>query len=73
MTFQHVLPLSPCTYPGHINTAPACTTNLKLVLVFVFASNPPLLPLLSPLRKILVDKFFDIKELALSWAVSMTV
>ena len=39
MTFQHILPIGPCTYPGHINTVPTCTTSLKLVLVFVFASN----------------------------------
>ena len=61
MTFQHILPLGPCAYPRHINTAPVCTTSLKLVLVFISASNLLLLPLPSPLRKILVDKFFDIR------------
>ena len=45
MTFQHVLPLGPCTYLGHINTVPICTISLKLVVVFVSASNPLLLPL----------------------------
>ena len=59
MTFQHVLPLGPCIYLGHINTAPTCTTSLKLVLVF--ASNPLLLPLPSSLRGILIHKFFDIR------------
>ena len=34
MTFQHVLPLGPCAYLGHINTAPACIISLKLGLVF---------------------------------------
>ena len=63
MTFQHDLLLGPCTYPGHINTAPTCTISLKLVLVFVFASNLLLLSLPSPLRKILIDKFFVIKNL----------
>ena len=63
MTFQHILPLGPCTYPGHINTVPICTICLKLVLVFVTASNPLLLPLPSPLRKILIGKFFNIKNL----------
>ena len=61
MTFQHILPIGPCAYPGHINTMPACTTSLKLVLVFIVASNPLLLPLPLPLRKILVDKFFNIR------------
>ena len=56
MTFQHDLPLGPCAYPGHINTAPACTTSLKLVLVFVLASNPLLSHLPSSLRKVLIDK-----------------
>ena len=59
MTFQYDPSLGPCTYPGRINTAPACTTSLKLVLVK--ASNLPLLPLPSPLRKTLVDKFFNIR------------
>ena len=63
MTFQHILLLGPCAYPGHINTAPVCTTSLKLVLVFICASNPLLLSLPSPLRKILVSKFFNIKNL----------
>ena len=60
MTFQHNLPSGPCTYPGHINTAPTCTISLKLVLVFVLASNLPLLLLPSPLRKTLVSKSSDI-------------
>ena len=51
MTFQHVLPLGPCAYLGHINTAPTCTISLKLVLVF--ASNPLLLPLLRRLRNLI--------------------
>ena len=63
MTFQHVPPLGLCIYPGHINTVPTCTTSLKLVLVFVCASNPLLLSLPSPLRKIHIGKFFDIKNL----------
>ena len=63
MTFQHVLPLGLCTYLGHINTVPTCTISLKLVLVFAFASNPPLLLLPLSLRGILVYKFFDNKNL----------
>ena len=63
MTFQHVPLLGPCVYPGHINTVPTCTTSLKLVLVFICASNPLPSSLPSPLRKIHVSKFFDIKNL----------
>ena len=59
MTFQYDPSFGLCAYPGHINTVPACTTSLKLVLVL--ASNPLLLPLPSPLRKILVSKFFNIR------------
>ena len=59
MTFRHVLPLGPCAYRGHINTAPTCTISLKLVLVF--ASNPLQLPLLSSLKGIPIYKFFDIR------------
>ena len=61
MTFQHVLPLGLCAYPGHINTVPMCTTSFKLVLVFITASNPLLLSLPLPIRKILINKFFDIR------------
>ena len=61
MTFQHNLLLGPCAYPGHINTVPACTTSPKLVLVFVLASIPLLSHLPLSLRKVLVDKFFDIR------------
>ena len=56
MTFQHVLFPGPCAYLGHINTAPICTTSLKLVLVFI-ASNPVSLSL--PVSgKIFVYKYF---------------
>ena len=60
MTFQHVLPLGPCIYLGHINTVLICTISLKLVLTLsLLAIHSRYLS--SPLRGILICKLFAIR------------